>query len=86
MLRRGISVVIALLDSGFQENDRRFVNKNSQKPTAERAFVIERWWIARRSEPTVPYSKFGSFEAPEDAARCEVKRAATTREPLLKYL
>jgi hypothetical protein len=68
------------------ENGRRLVDKNSQKPTAERAFMIERWWIARRSEATVLYSKFGSFQAPEHAARCEVKRPVTAREPLIQYL
>ena len=76
--------MVQLLAEMALENGRRLVDKNSQKPTAERAFPIERWWIARRREPTVLYSKFGSFEAPEDAAGCEVERPLTTREPLVK--
>jgi hypothetical protein len=68
------------------ENGRRLVDKNSQQPTPERAFPIERWWIARRSEPTVLYRKFCFFVTAEHAARCEVKQPAAAREPVIKDL
>ena len=68
------------------ENGRRLVDKNSQNPTAERAFMIERWWIARRSEPTVLYHKFCLFGTAKHAARREVKPRAAAREPVIKDL
>ena len=58
-------------------NGRGLVDKDSQEPTAERAFTIEGWWIVRRGEPTVLYGKFGSFGSPKDAARYEVELPAT---------
>jgi hypothetical protein len=68
------------------ENGRGLVDKNSQKPTAERAFTIGPWWIARRSEPTVLYGKFCFFGTAEHAARREVKQPAAAREPVIKDL
>jgi hypothetical protein len=68
------------------ENSRGFVDKNSQKPTAERAFMIERWWIARRSEPTFLYREFCFFGTAEHTASREVKQPAAAREAVVKDL
>jgi hypothetical protein len=73
MPRKGMSELIALRTAMTVENGRSLVDENSQQPTAVRAFTIERWWIARCGEPTVPYSKVGLLRAAEHAARCEVK-------------
>jgi hypothetical protein len=70
MLPGKMSVLMVKLPAKMAlENGRRLVDKNSQKPTAERAFPIERWWIATCGEPKVLYSKFGSFKSPEGAAQ-----------------
>jgi hypothetical protein len=71
---------------GLPTKDQSFVDQNSKQPTPERTFMIKFCGLARRCEPTVQYSKLGSFGTAQHPAGCEVKQPATAPEPLFKYL
>jgi hypothetical protein len=67
------------------ENGQSLINQESHQPASECAIMTEPWWVARRSAPAVPYSKFGSFGIAEDSARGEVKQRTRPCEAVIEY-
>jgi hypothetical protein len=38
------------------QNGQSLINQESHQPASECAIMTEPWWVARRSEPAIPYS------------------------------